>query len=130
MLIDRTVSSHNFNLRNCQMRDSNPKPLLMFISTCPLEVQISQGLGSVSQIEQSKTGRSAPPFGGAAFFLKRSVRESVRPFSEQRLKVFLSARLLSYIICRRYCITNILGFWVYMLLDIFMHVVLYRVSTS
>ena len=42
----------------CQVEVSQiPEPLLMFASTCPLRVQISQGLGPFFQIELLKAGR-------------------------------------------------------------------------
>ena len=37
------------------------EPMIIFTSTCPLKVQISQGLGPFFQIELLRTGRSNHP---------------------------------------------------------------------
>ena len=53
------VGSHDFNLQTIKLRVSSqiPEPLLVFISKCPLKVQIFQGLGPFLQIELLTTGR-------------------------------------------------------------------------
>ena len=48
------ISTRTFSNGGSQI----PEPLLMLTSTCPVKVQISQGLGPFLQIEPSKTGRT------------------------------------------------------------------------
>ena len=55
---DDTVGFHNFNLRNFNLRVSNPNKLIVYVFLTRCRISMRQGLGPKQHDENSETDRT------------------------------------------------------------------------